>query len=260
MERHLNTPVKEAIDKFPKLGAILEEYQIGCVPCNVGTCLLKDVIAIHNVSEEVEAELMARIAAVFYPDRVVPVPKMERKPKSVGIKYSPPIKKLVDEHALIKRWIALIPRILENLNVNSSEDRQLLSDGIDYIRSYADRFHHAKEEDILFKYSDENLDIIKAMLKDHASAREHVSALAEAVTKRDKQAIIEHLRVYGELLTEHIKKEDEILYPWIDRNLSTSQVGELFSKFDQVDELSGNEVTERGRLFVIRVEGIFKQN
>ena len=40
---------------------------------------------------------------------------------------------------------------------------------------------------------------------------------------------------YRELLTEHIRKEDEILYPWMDNQLSTHQVGELFSKFDAVD-------------------------
>jgi hemerythrin-like domain-containing protein len=44
---------------------------------------------------------------------------------------------------------------------------------------------------------------------------------------------------YRELLTEHIKKEDEILFPWMDRNLSTSQVDELFSKFNEVDQQMG---------------------
>ena len=27
-------------------------------------------------------------------------------------------------------------------------------EGIDFVRGYADRFHHAKEEDILFDYAD----------------------------------------------------------------------------------------------------------
>ena len=38
-----------------------------------------------------------------------------------------------------------------------------------------------------------------------------------------------------DLLTEHIRKEDEILYPWMDSQLTTRQVGELFSKFDEID-------------------------
>jgi hemerythrin-like domain-containing protein len=164
------------------------------------------------------------------------------------------MKKLVDEHVLIKRWITLIPQVLELLNVESPEDLRIISEGADFIRSYADKFHHAKEEDILFKYFDENLDVLRTMLEDHTKARSHVKALIEAVEKKDKKGIVEHLNAYRELLTEHIKKEDEILYPWMDRNLSVKEVGELFSKFNEVDEISGNGVTERCKAFVVKVE------
>ena len=262
MESYLNTPIKEVISKFPKVGEILDEYRIGCVPCSVGSCLLKDIIQVHNLSEEEEREVMARIARVIYPDRVIPIPNVERKAKarSKEMKYSPPMKKLVDEHALIKRWIALIPQVLERLNEDSPEDRQILYKGIDFIRSYADKFHHAKEEDILFKYFDASLDIVKAMLEDHTTGRGHVKALAEALEKKDRKGIIEHLNAYRELLTEHIKKEDEILYPWMDRNLSVTQVGALYSKFNEVDEIGGNGITEKCRSFVIETEEIFEKS
>jgi hemerythrin-like domain-containing protein len=256
METYLNTPIKEVISKFPKVGEILEEYEIGCVPCTVGSCLLKNIIEIHNLAEEDEQEVMARVAKVIYPDRNIKIPKIERKAKtrSKEIRYSPPMKKLVDEHVLIQRWIALIPQVLEHLDVESPEDLKIISEGADFIRSYADKFHHAKEEDILFKYFDENLDVLKTMLEDHTKGRGHVKALIEAVEKKNKKGIVEHLNAYRELLTEHIKKEDEILYPWMDRNLSVKEVGELFSKFNDVDEISGNGVTERCRAFVIKVE------
>jgi len=256
MESYLNTPIKEVITKFTQVGQILEEYQIGCVPCSVGTCLLKDIIEIHNLSEEDERALMARIAKVIYPDRKIDVPRISRKTgsRTKELKYSPPMKKLVEEHVLIKRWIALIPQVLEDLDLESSEDRQLVLEGVDFIRSYADKFHHAKEEDILFKYFDEKLDIVKTMLDDHTTARGHAKAVSEAVEKKDKEKIVKHLGAYGELLTEHIKKEDEILYPWMDRGLSVKQVGELFSRFYEADQASGQGVTERCVHFVIRVE------
>lgn len=256
METYLNRPIKEVISKFPKIGEILEEYEIGCVPCSVGTCLLKDVIEIHNLSEEDEQEVMARVANVIYPGREIRIPKVKRKTqaRTKKIEYSPPMRKLVDEHVLIKRWIALIPHVLEHLDVESPEDLKIISEGADFIRSYADKFHHAKEEDILFKYFDENLDVLQTMVEDHTKARGHVKALIEAVEKKDKRGIVEHLNAYRELLTEHIKKEDEILYPWMDRSLSVKEVGELFSKFNEVDEISGNGVTERCKAFVVKVE------
>ena len=259
MESYLNTPIKEVISKFPGVGKILEEYEIGCVPCSVGSCLLKDIIEIHNLCEEDEQIVMARIAKVIYPEREIQIPKIERKTegKLREIKYFPPMKKLVDEHVLIKRWITLIPQVLEHLDIESNGNIQVIYGGVDFIRSYADKVHHAKEEDILFKYFDENLDIIETMLEDHEKARGHVRALVGALEKRDKQGIVEPLNAYRELLTEHIKKEDEILYPWMDRNFSVKQVGKLFSKFSEVDEISGNGVTERCKEFIIELEEKF---
>ncbi len=259
METYLNTPIKEVITKFSGVGKILEEYEIGCVPCNVGSCLLKDIIEIHNLPEEEEQAVMVRILKEIYPDSKIEAPKIERKGKTrtKELMYSPPIKKLVDEHVLIKRWMALIPQVVENLDVESAGGKQLILDGVDFIKSYADKFHHAKEEDILFKYFDENLDIIQAMLKDHATGRGHVKGIVEAVEKKDEKKVTEHLNAYRELLTEHIKKEDEILYPWMDRNFSVKQVGELFSKFNEVDEISGNGVTVRCKKFVTKLEEKF---
>ncbi len=259
MEEYLNRSIKEIINQFPEIGDILNEYNIGCAPCSVGSCLLKDIVEIHNLPPEEEQELMDRITKVIYPDREVKIPKIERKPaaRPKEISYSPPIKKLVDEHVLVKRWVAIIPKVIDNLDVESEPGRQVIIDGLDFIRSYADKYHHAKEEEILFKYFSEDLDIIKTMLEDHDSARAHVRAMLEALDKKDKEAISEHLNAYQELLTEHIKKEDEILYPWMDRGFSITQVGELFSKFNGRDEEFG-DVPERYKEFINKLEGKFK--
>lgn len=260
MQEYLNKGIKEIITKFPKVADVLNEYKIGCVPCNVGSCLLKDIVEIHNLSESQEQELIAKIARVIYPDKDIEIPKIQRKlkPKPGSVAYSPPVKRLVDEHILIKRWLALIPGVIENLDVTKEEDRKLILDGVDFIKSYADKFHHAKEEEILFKYFDDNLDIIKSMLQDHDTARNHVKAMVEAVAKQDKEAIVTHLNGYKELLSEHIKKEDEILYPWMDRNLSVAEVGELFAKFNEADEKTGEVVPRRCERFVKRVEEKFQ--
>ncbi len=260
MDQYLNTAVKEVITKFPKVGKILEEYEIGCVPCSVGSCLLRDVVEIHNLPEEEEQGMMARIAGEIYPGREIEVPRVKRKKKerSKELKYSPPMKKLVEEHVLIKKWIAMVPGVLERLNIESAEDRKLILEGIHFIRNYADRFHHAKEEEILFRYFDENMDILKVMCEDHVKARGHVKAVEEAVNRRDGKAIQEHLSAYRDLLMEHIKKEDEILYPWMDRNLSTRQVGELYSKFTEADGLMDPLLLQRCEGFVKAVEEKFQ--
>lgn len=256
MEKYLNTPIKEIITKFPEVGKILQGYNIGCVPCTLGSCLLKDIVAIHNLAQEQELELMCRIEKTIYPEREIkkPVFKASKKEPSKEIKYSPPIKRLADEHTLIKKWIGLIPQVIENVDIESESGSQLISDGLDFIRFYADKFHHAKEEDILFEYTDKNLDIIKTILADHEAARVHTKAILAALKIKDKEAVNEHLNAYKDLLTEHIKKEDEILYPWIDRGLSVTQVGELFTKFNEAEEKIDKEVIEKCKEFAQEVE------
>ena len=240
MEEILTRYIKEFIDEYPEAGKVLEENNIGCVTCNVGTCLLKDIIEIHNLSADEERLILGRIAKIVYPDREIEIPQIERKERPVGTQYSPPMKILVDEHTFIKQLLAQVPNLIKILEEDPEKGRELVRRSVAFIREYADKFHHAKEEDILFKYFDENLDILKVMCEDHETGRGYVRKIVEGLEKQNGQLISEHLLKYKELLTEHIKKEDEILYPWLDRNLTTKQVGELFSKFQDVNKEFGD--------------------
>ena len=244
MEKYLNTGIKDIIAQFPETGKILEEYEIGCVPCAVGTCHLGDIVQVHNLTPDRERELMARITKIIYPDRDVVMPAASHsdtgKRARGEIKYSPPVKKLVDEHVLIKRLLAMIPDLAASMDLVSDESRGTVRGCVDFIRNYADRYHHAKEEDILFKYFDEREEIIKAMLADHARGREHVRGILEALETRDTGSAAGHLIAYRDLLSDHIRKEDEILYPWMERKMSTSDIGRLFSEFGAVDASFGD--------------------
>ena len=61
MEEYLNKSIKEIINQFPDVGNILSEYNIGCAPCSVGSCLLKDIVEIHNLPYEEEQESIAKL-------------------------------------------------------------------------------------------------------------------------------------------------------------------------------------------------------
>ena len=238
---YLNKGIKEIITERPGIEAILDDYDIGCGPCMVGTCLLKDIVEIHALSPSDEREMMGRISKAIHPDSEIEVPQIQRKtPARKAVTYSPPMQKLVDEHKLIKRLVAQIPRIIESLELETEEGRRRVLDGVDFIRNYADSYHHAKEEDLLFKYFDEDAEIIQAMHEDHRNARNCVKNIVEGVESRNRGAVIENLGAYRELLTDHIRREDDILYPWMDRNITTTQVGTLYSSFNEVDERFGD--------------------
>jgi len=137
---------------------------------------------------------------------------------------------MVEEHQLILRMIALVERNTALLEAGHFRDWQFYLDAVDFIRNYADRFHHAKEEDVLFvelvkNGMPEKRSPIEAMHIEHEQGRAHVRAI-EAATKQalageaDREAIIvEHAKAYAALLRGHIEKEDTILYPLSERVL-----------------------------------------
>jgi hemerythrin-like domain-containing protein len=258
VKEQMRRPIKEVIAEYPAVGTALDEFDIGCFPCAVGTCLLGDVVSIHGLSPEQEKELMGRIGEIIHGGgtnlaAAAPAPS-PRAAAPKTFKYSPPVKTLVDEHLLIKRFIALVPDLLAALDLHSEEGRQVVLNGVDFIRTYADAFHHAKEEDILFGYAEGNQEVIQVMLEDHTVARAHVKSIVEGVTSQDEATVSEHLQAYAELLTEHIKREDEILYPWMDRTLSTKQVGELYAAFAAADAKADSAAIERCQRFVEELE------
>ena len=53
--------INKVIAEHPVIGEILERYDIGCVTCGVGICLVKDVVSIHALGDEIEARIEGEI-------------------------------------------------------------------------------------------------------------------------------------------------------------------------------------------------------
>ena len=53
--------INKTIEQHPQIGEILQKYDIGCVTCGVGICLVKDVVAIHALGEEIETKIEQEI-------------------------------------------------------------------------------------------------------------------------------------------------------------------------------------------------------
>jgi hemerythrin-like domain-containing protein len=137
---------------------------------------------------------------------------------------------MVEEHRLILRMIDLVEHNTRLAEAGEFDDWQFFLDAVDFIRNYADRFHHAKEEDILFKalvangMPEENSPVA-AMLMAHDQGREFVRNLEQAALKAmagepgQVPVIAENARGYITLLRDHIDKEDNILYPLAEKVL-----------------------------------------
>ncbi len=137
---------------------------------------------------------------------------------------------MMNEHQLILRMITLVENNTAKLIEGRFSNWDFYLDAIDFVRNYADHFHHAKEEDILFlelvkNGMPEKSSPIEAMLMEHDQGRAFIKNLESATLKiragfsENQEALAQNAQGYAALLRGHIEKEDTILYPLAERIL-----------------------------------------
>jgi len=132
-----------------------------------------------------------------------------------------PIGPLMIEHRLIERIIEAIKDQIDRIETEKKADVVLLEAVIDFIQGYADRCHHGKEENILFRdidkkpLSSELKKIMEELIEEHKLGRKATAALADGLRSfrnGDAQAlslIVANLRFLVEFYPRHIEKEDK---------------------------------------------------
>ncbi len=157
-----------------------------------------------------------------------------------------PIETLMNEHRVIEQGLDSLDRLSGGLSTNDPAMRTRLGELVRFFREYADRVHHAKEEDRLFTalanhgFSSQSGPVY-VMLSEHEIGRSHVSQLAEVaggdgpLTPEEVERISEHATAFSVLLRGHIQKEDNILFPMAAQVLQPAVVEELRTAFDTFD-------------------------
>lgn len=130
---------------------------------------------------------------------------------------------LVHEHQVIERVLAALASGVRAAGETGKLDVAWLRSVVTFSRQFIDRCHHGKEEGCLFPCL-ERRGIpreggpIGVMLQEHEMGRELVRHIAEALDGYERGAatregVLAPCRAYVELLTQHIAKENTILFP-----------------------------------------------
>jgi hemerythrin-like domain-containing protein len=152
--------------------------------------------------------------------------------------------------------IALLEKNAQRTATGEYTNWQFYLDGVDFIRNYADRFHHAKEEDVLFKALIANgmpkdNSPVAAMLMEHDQGRAFVLGMEAAVQEAQSgrtdvyQTIADNALGYVALLRDHISKEDDILYPLAERVLPETVRGAIVAGYQQAEAESAVGLSEK---------------
>jgi len=132
-----------------------------------------------------------------------------------------PTDDLREEHRAVKLMLRILDGICTNIESGRNVEQEHLERLVDFMKTFVDRCHHTKEEAYLFP------EIVKAgipgageligsLLKEHEQGREHVRRIKEAVSRKEwerESSMVENSRAYIQLLTLHIEKEDNDLFP-----------------------------------------------
>jgi len=176
-----------------------------------------------------------------------------------------PIGPLMIEHRLIERMIDVMKEELLLIEKEKKVDPEFIETAVDFIRTYADRCHHGKEEDILFrdlggkKLTDEHKRTMEELVEEHRWGRKITVRLVEANAKyfqgnkESISAIMDCIRTLIEFYPKHIEKEDKRFFiPCMDYFTDSEKDAMLKEEW----EFDKNLIHEKYRNIVIAAEKI----
>ncbi|MEN6421215.1 MAG: hemerythrin domain-containing protein [Smithella sp.] len=168
-----------------------------------------------------------------------------------------PIGPLMREHRLIEKMLRCFEGEIKKINEQQKVDPLFIDAAVDFIRTYADRVHHGKEEEILFRdlikkqLSPDHARIMDELVADHKYARKSVGMLVDAKERYLKgeentvQEVVVLLRELAHFYPGHIEKEDKhFFYPCLEYFTKEEQ-DQMLAEFYEFDRKMIHEKYEK---------------
>lgn len=155
-----------------------------------------------------------------------------------------PTQTLMNEHRLIEKVLAVLADMAREAGRSGKIDTERAAGVLTFLREFADRCHHGKEEKQLFPrlarygYTAE-MGPVAVMLHEHEIGRAHIrgmlAALETPAAPASTAKFADEALGYVALLESHIQKEDEILFQLADQVFSATDQSELAEAFERVE-------------------------
>ncbi len=182
-----------------------------------------------------------------------------------------PTGELKQEHQGILLMLRVLDKVVEKLESGEEGGLEHLEQIVEFLRIFADRCHHGKEEELLFPAMEKRGvpregGPIGVMLMDHEEGRGYIRGMANALVMHktgDPSALKEfakNARGYIGLLTQHINKEDQVLFPMAQRILPPDVQTELSRGFEKIEtERIGEGTHENFHKLLEKLKDIYLQ-
>ncbi len=149
-------------------------------------------------------------------------------------------KMLLNEHEIIKTVEGTIYAMDLLWEKDPEKYQSLVARMLYFFKEYSDRFHHYKEENVLFPEmrSHPNFtlhEIIDELEEHHKMFREYTREIKEAIENRQFEKAHGILKKYINDLLDHIAVEDDELFSMAENLFSESHYEKLFYQFKDID-------------------------
>ncbi|HAL45372.1 MAG TPA: cation-binding protein [Phycisphaerales bacterium] len=178
------------------------------------------------------------------PDYLLAVIKYNQLPnRSVIMK---PTGMLIDEHHLVGRMINIIRLEISKIeNSGKIIDASVLDSIVDFLRFYINITHHEKEDILLNKLKEkpirpEDIEIIEQLIEEHKYMKTAIDDIVNAEMQYFKGEntlgiIITTFNALISLYPKHIQKEEENIFPIVEKYFNDDELALMQNEFDRVD-------------------------
>ena len=155
---------------------------------------------------------------------------------------------LMIEHRLIEKMFELVRKETKQIEELKQADPIFIDTTVDFVRMYADRTHHGKEEDILFRDLEKKdmgeLDkkIMRELIDEHKYGRKMVKELVEAKERYLQgqtdalEVILDKLNGLVNFYPKHIEKEDKVFFPASENYFTQEEQDAMLEEFWRFDK------------------------
>lgn len=146
---------------------------------------------------------------------------------------------LMHEHEAILFALEILGAIEQRLSRGLPTDSQDIAAFIGFLKEFADKCHHGKEEGILFPALvaagiPQHGGPVEVMLDEHSQGREWIRHMESSLqASLDIAMFTQAARGYRTLLQAHIQKENDVLFPMAEKLLTSGQLDALFDAFEE---------------------------
>ncbi|MBW1850803.1 MAG: hemerythrin domain-containing protein [Deltaproteobacteria bacterium] len=165
---------------------------------------------------------------------------------------------LVNEHALIRQFLDNLSMAAEKLEADERPSKEFFEKALEFARNFTDKFHHFKEEYVMFaQLAQKKGGILDGQIDSLRHQHEHgrnfileISNSLDGYARGDEIhtiTLLENLAAYISLLRHHMHREDHGFYQTVKKEFSENELQGLLELFNEEDQKVGGGTFENNK-------------